>query len=188
MDFDSLPQDEKIVCLCSIFPEMDPVILNDLLEMYKTAESLFPIILQMTDEDYRPNDVPPRYNPKPPLSLIYPHLQASAPPIDDYESTMRENSNTIAELELDLESWKPMEQKCLPKKTGENKLSDKISEVTSKVKKYVSEKMSGNSKGNYSQLRTQEWVDWDEELDDPENETIVYDSRRDNNNNLRKRN
>ena len=52
MDFDSLPQDEKIVCLCSIFPEMDPVILNDLLEMYKTAESLFPIILQMTDEDY----------------------------------------------------------------------------------------------------------------------------------------
>ena len=99
MDFDSLPQDEKIVCLCSIFPEMDPVILNDLLEMYKTAESLFPIILQMTDKDYRPDDVPPRYKPKPPLSLIYPHLQASAPPIDDYESTMRENSNTIAELE-----------------------------------------------------------------------------------------
>ena len=137
MDFDSLPQDEKIVCLCSIFPEMDPVILNDLLEMYKTAESLFPIILQMTDEDYRPNDVPPRYKPKPPLSLIYPHLQASAPPIDDYESTMRENSNTIAELELDLESWKPMEQKCLPKKTGENKLSDKTTEYWKKVREGI---------------------------------------------------
>ena len=170
MDFDNLPQDDKIVCLCSIFPEMDPSLLNDLLEMYKTGDELFPVILELNETEQKSKI--PQCEP----AIIYPFTQPSAPPIHDYKD---DNITYLPKIDSFGRSQGVTRVK-------ENKFSDRITEVTSKVKNFISNKFSGSSKGNYSQLRTQEWVDWDEELDDPENQCILYDSK-EQKENLRKR-
>jgi hypothetical protein len=166
MDFDSLPEDEKIVCLCSIFPETDPSLLYELLQTYKVADALFPAILQITDPDYKNADnrsshtysepavLSPQREDNPP-NIISTHLQPTAPPIGEQMTTIYPSMSDIS--------------------SRESSGSNKITEITTKVKNFVSSKFRSSPKPQYQPIYNQEWMDWDEEHDDPENQMIVFD-------------
>ena len=152
MDFDNLHQDEKILCLLNIFPDVDPIVINSLLENNLDYDNLIISLLEISDPTFKEEK-----------NFIYPNAI--------YHSEINTQINLNEKLSDNFNN-KNIGNNQLREKTSGGSALDKLKSIKNNITEFISKKT--NKKSEYSSLPT---VDWEDEDDD---EVIVYDRSKQN--------
>jgi len=166
MDFNNLPQDEKIICLLNIFPEVDPIVINSLIDNNLDYDNLIISLLEISDPTFKgernfiyPEEI---YQSKINKRDIYPEIEDDkAIPSPKFNNSY--NSSNISYLHEKKPKGEPFMNKL---KSIKNNITDFIQSKTSRV----------NNRSQYSSVPTS--LNWEDEDDD---EVVLYDRNRDKN-------